>query len=251
MILLTRDYDLQMKNNFFFFVSASIVIIGMYFILQNAHYISVTPLSQVHKKNISPEIIITMASLPVPPKIEQKIVKPIIKPPKQKVVKKITRRKKRVVKKIAPLALAINESPKIIQESVSEVVVTPTPLVESVALPVEAVQKKVTKPATTFDAEMKAEFIAGLYKILNQNKHYPKMAKRRHLEGIAKIHFRLGKDGKIHNVFVGKSCGHKMLDKAALKLITKIGTYKPIPDNVSMAALDLNIPITYSINKGN
>lgn len=248
MILLTRDYDLQMKNNFFFFVSASIVIIGMYFVLQNAHHLSITPLPQIHKKNISPEIMVTLASLPVRSKIQKKITKPIVKPIKKKVVKKITRRKKRVLKKVAPLALPVKESPKVIQESVSEVVTPPTPVVETIT---KQAQKEVMKPATTFDAEMKAEFIAGLYKILNQNKHYPKMAKRRHLEGIAKIHFRLGKDGKIHNVFVGKSCGHKMLDKAALALIKKIRRYKPIPDKVSMAALDLNIPITYSIHKGN
>ncbi len=113
----------------------------------------------------------------------------------------------------------------------------------------ESSKRKVFEPkAPLFDAQMKASFIAGLYSILNERKNYPKMAKRRKLEGVSQISFTLDKDGSIKRVFLQKSCGHKILDKAALKVVQSIEFYKPIPDAISMASLRLNIPIKYSRN---
>ena len=130
-----------------------------------------------------------------------------------------------------------------------EIVKVVEPKVEQV-IQKRVVQKKVTpKPVVlTFDAKMKASFIAGLYEMLNEKKYYPKMAKRRKLEGIVHISFTLCKDGKIENIFLHKSCGHKILDKAALKVVNSIDDYRAIPDAVSMASLNLNIPIRYSRN---
>jgi protein TonB len=216
----------------------------MFFVLKNVNSITITPISPA-KPSQSNAISIVMNQLPPQPKVvkqEIPIVKKEVKPLEQKVVKKI-------VKKVAPLQKvqeSVVEKVAVLTQEVKTPVVQ-TPSVATLATPTEATPAP--KESVVFDADMKAEYIAGLYSILNENKHYPKMAKRRHLEGVTYIHFTLLKNGKVQNVFIQTACGHKSLDNAALELVQNIKAYKPIPDEVSRIALNLKIPITYSLKE--
>lgn len=198
-------------------------------------------------------------SAPTPYKVKQKVIslvinpapvlkkepKPIAKPVVKKVVKPKVIEKKVVEKKII-------EKKVIKQELVQKTEVTKE-IVKKVAVakPVEVIEPTVvekTPVVPVFDAQMKTSFIAGLYSMLDEKKSYPKMAKRRKLEGVSEVSFTINKDGSIKDVFLSKSSGHKILDKAALKILHSIEFYKPIPDAVSLASLNLNIPIKYSRN---
>jgi len=198
-------------------------------------------------------------SAPTPYKVKQKVIslvinpapvlkkepKPIAKPVVKKVVKPKVIEKKVVEKKII-------EKKVIKQELVQKTEVTKE-IVKKVAVakPVKVIEPTVvekTPVVPVFDAQMKTSFIAGLYSMLDEKKSYPKMAKRRKLEGVSEVSFTINKDGSIKDVFLSKSSGHKILDKAALKILHSIEFYKPIPDAVSLASLNLNIPIKYSRN---
>ncbi|MEA1891652.1 MAG: TonB family protein [Campylobacterota bacterium] len=181
---------------------------------------------QIEEKVVS--IVITPA-----PVQKKEVVKP--KPINKKIVKKKVVKEK-VIKKIEPVEAVVT---KPIAQAIIEPV---TPKIIK-ATPVKTIPAE-QKPL--FDADMKALFISGLYAKLEEQKHYPKMAKRRKLEGVVEVSFTLCKDGEIKDVFLHKNCSHSILDKAALKVVKSIRRYKPIPDAVSMASLNLNIPIRYS-----
>ncbi|MCD4668744.1 MAG: energy transducer TonB [Sulfurimonas sp.] len=180
------------------------------------------------------EQIISISMVTPEPVVKKEVIKP-----KKKIIKKKVIKKKIVKKTIEKVIPVKKEIVKVVEPKVEQVVkrvvekkVTPKPVVSKPIVP-------------TFDAKMKTSFIAGLYEALSEKKYYPKMAKRRKLEGVVTVSFTLCKDGTIKNIFLNKSCGHKILDKAALKVVKSIDIYKAIPDAVSLTALNLNIPIKY------
>ncbi len=225
MYLIAQDYRNHSKYNFLLFLSLSIIIFSFYYLFKNSTYITIapTPVVVVEKKIISISMIVPE---PVIKKSAQRLKKKIIK----KVIKKKTVTK--TIKKVVPIK---KELAKVVEPKIEQVVKR---VVEKQVIP---------KPIVpTINAKMKTSFIAGLYEALNEKKHYPKMAKRRKLEGIVTISFTLCKNGTIKNIFINNSCGHKILDRAALKVVKSVDIYKAIPDAVSLTALNLNIPIKYS-----
>ncbi len=233
MRILTKNYTSDSYYNLLLILSIAFVSLGMYSLLQNKQPLMSHPTVVITKAEKTVSIRLTKAAV-----LEKKKVVPKKKPVKTKVKSKP---KPKVVKKTKPVSVVKKELVALVEEPVVEETVEEQEIVEEV---LEEVQ--VQEEVVVFDVAQKEEFIAGLYKILNQNKRYPKMARRRHLEGVAHIQFTLLKDGSLVHTHLYKSCGHRILDKAALELVTAIVKYKPIPDTVSLAALDLSIPIKYS-----
>lgn len=255
MYLLIKDNKNHFQYNYLFFISFMFVILMFAFFIHKYNYITLTPPKVMHKNNEQKIIAITIKPAPVVKKKVQKVIKkPSINKP---VVKKIV--KKEIVKKPIPVPVKkviekpiVKPEPKVIQKPVEVTKEVVEPVKTQVVEPVkEVVEKKVVvqEPKVVvpvFDAQKKASFISGLYAMLDENKKYPRMAKRRKLEGVVEVAFTLEKNGHIKNVILFTSCGHKILDKAALKLVSSIESYEPIPDEVSMEALNLKIPIKYS-----
>ncbi|MEA3330793.1 MAG: energy transducer TonB [Campylobacterota bacterium] len=215
-------------------LSLLLTAFAFYTLFKSSNYITISPELPRPLKVQERVVSITIEPASVVKKQEVKVVKPrpIKKIIKKKIVKKVipVKTKPVVVPVVEPMVKPVTQP---IERSIIETTIEP--VVQKIQLPV-------------FDAQMKASFIAGLYEMLNEKKYYPKMAKRRKLEGIAEVSFTLCKDGTIRNIFLHKSCGHKILDRAALKVVKSIDVYKAIPDAVSMASLNLNIPIKYSRN---
>jgi protein TonB len=242
MYLLAKDYKTDYEDKSLLLLSLVIVSLVFVTAIQSSKYISISakPPSQVNEKIIS--LVIT----PAP------IIKQEPKPEVKKVIEKVVKTK--VIEKVVEKKIIEKE---VIKQEVTQKVVQKIEPTQEVEKKVEVEKTLEVKQATkvqktpvvpVFDAQMKSSFIAGLYSILDEKKIYPKMAKRRKLEGISEVSFTLQKDGSIKNIFLNKSSGHKMLDKAALKILHSIQYYKPIPDAVSLASLNLNIPIKYSRN---
>ncbi len=233
MYILTKDYKIDSEHNFLLFLSLILVLLAFYGVIKSSKYVTISPVASVPLRVQEKVVSVVIIPAPVVKKQEVKVLKP-------KPIKKVI--KKKVVKKVIPI-----KTQPVVVPIVEPVV---QPIVKSIVEPtIEPVVQKVQPvKAPVFDAQMKVSFIAGLYEMLNEKKYYPKMAKRRKLEGTAEVSFTLCKDGVIKNVFLHKSCGHKILDRAALKVVKSIDIYKAIPDAVSMASLNLNIPIKYSRN---
>ena len=237
---LIKNYISDSYYDFLLLLSIVIVTMSMYIVLQNNHTLMSHPLVTMEKTEKRVSIVLSKAYV-----LEEKkkvVPKKRTLKAKKKIVKKLTPIKKELVK--TETLVAVEKEEVIMKEELLEEIFMEEVLEEVIAQEEVPHSKNISKPV--FDTHMKEEFIAGLYEILNQNKHYPKMAKRRHLEGIAHVQFTLLKDGRLVHTLLYKSCGHQILDRAALKLVSEIKRYKPIPDSVSLAALDLNIPIKYS-----
>ena len=193
-----------------------------------------------------------MLSCVTQPKVKEKVLALVIN---QTSVKKVVKQpvvtkeviKQRVVKKEIVKEEVIKE--EIVKETVEEIVEkeivqTEVETKQEIVQEVEQEVEQEVKPI--FDEKTKESFIAGLYEILNKNNRYPEMAKRRKIEGVCEVSFTLNKDGSIKDVFLKEECGHSILDKAALKVVSSIKFYKPIPNSVSLTSLRLNIPIKYT-----
>ena len=234
-----KNKKLKNKLVHFELLLISLMLVGVFFyiFIQKMNYIilstdKVTP-TVFKKEDKQINIVLTQPVRKVKPiqkvkKVPKKVVQKPIKPIAEKKIKKTP--------------------PKKVKKVLETVVKKPTKVLKNVKPVIQKVQKVVQKPkkvAVVFDAKIKENYINELYELLNKNKHYPKMARRRHLEGTSYVGFTLCKDGSIKNVVLIKSSGHKILDKASLKLLKKIRSYKPIPKTVSRVSLNLKIPIKY------
>ena len=235
MYLSLKEKKTPKEHNIFLLLSILAVTSSLYALLEGYKHITLSCV----KQPIVKEKVLSLVINPAPVE-KKKVIKKIVK---QKVVKKEIPKpiKKEVVKKEI-IKEKVVEKP-VEQEVIEEVV--EQEVVEEV-IEQEVVEETVQEPV--FDEKAKESFIAGLYELLNENKHYPKMAKRRKLEGVCEVSFTLNKDGRLKNVFLKDGCGHSILDKAALKVVSSIEFYKPIPDSVSLTSLHLNIPIKYARN---
>ena len=230
-------------SSHYFLLLLSVLMISMllYVTIKRTEHITLTPPVPLVIEKSERSVVITLSAPPVqkqqPKPVEKAVPKPVVK----KVVPKP------VVKKVEKTVVPVVKPKPLPEPTVAKMPIeTPVkiqPVVQK-PLPVTAPQPPLPQKPL-FDAQMKSEFIAGLYAALEANKIYPKMAKRRKLSGTVHIHFTLHKDGTIKDVYLDESCGHRLLDKAALKLIEALGSYRPVPDTVSLTALDLHIPVKY------
>ncbi len=233
MYILMQDYKNHSEYNFLLLISLLLVALGFYTVVYDSKHIMISPVppnTSVLKEKVLSIVIATEKV------VKKKIQKPISKKP---IVKKP------IVKKVVEQRVVAQNS--IVEKAVEQRVVEPEVAQEILPVKTEPIEMLESKPAVAaFNASMKESFISGLYEAFNKNKFYPKMAKRRKLEGVVTVSFTLCKDGTIKNIFLNNSCGHKILDKAALKVVKSVDIYKAIPDAVSLTALNLNIPIKYS-----
>lgn len=82
--------------------------------------------------------------------------------------------------------------------------------------------------------------------ILKQRK-YPRQAKRRRAEGIVVVFFKLERDGTVSALRVLESSGIKLLDKAALDAVRKVGAFIPFPEDVDRETWQFEFPVTFSL----
>lgn len=82
--------------------------------------------------------------------------------------------------------------------------------------------------------------------ILEQRK-YPRQAKRRRAEGIVVVFFELERDGTVSALRILESSGIKLLDKAALDAVRKVGAFTPFPEDVDRETWQFEFPVTFSL----
>lgn len=74
-----------------------------------------------------------------------------------------------------------------------------------------------------------------IWKKINSSKYYPEIARREGLEGAPKVAFSIGLNGKIGEVKIVKSCGHDILDSAALETIKRSSPLPFYPKPITIA----------------
>ena len=88
-----------------------------------------------------------------------------------------------------------------------------------------------------------------LKRLIEAHKDYPFAARRSRQEGGCRRRFALSRDGSIKRVEALSSCGHALLDEAATRAITAVGTFPPLPDEYKGAEATFTIIITFSLKE--
>ncbi len=226
----------------------------------------VTPIKKVVKpKEVKPKVIAPI----IPPVIKKIVKKKIIKKhkPKRVIKKRVIKRKvlkkrivqkkikhkkiiqkkiikKRSVPKIEPqyITTAVYVPPKPIEQPrrlptpPAPVYVAPEPVIK--ATPQATNPRKNNRHKKAFLRNVRANIIA--------NKRYPRIAKRRHIEGDIKVRFNIMKNGQVSNIrFInGKHIFYKSVKKAIEETFPLT-----IPSNVKneLPIMDVSLTLHFHI----
>ena len=187
-------------------------------------------------------------------KVEEVIEKPIIEQKPEEVIEKLVEKPapKKIEKKIV-------EKPKKIEKPIEKVVEKP---IENIS---EKVVENVVETPAPAPKESKAEVVAPtvnkaelnnleniyLSKVkakIEKNKTYPKAAKKLNQTGKVLVSFDILKDGKVTNIKIINKSKFEKLDEASIELLTNIGFFEAIPNELNKTVWNIQIPINYQIN---
>ncbi len=80
--------------------------------------------------------------------------------------------------------------------------------------------------------------------------NYPDSARRRHLSGKLIVQVALYSDGSVREITIRKPSGHKILDDAAVRIVTLAAPFAPFPDNIKNETDVLYITRTWVFTSG-
>jgi len=165
-----------------------------------------------------------------PKKIEKK-VKKIVKKAKRKVPKQIVKKQiKKAEKKVEKMVKKI--TPKIIPTVVKKIIPT--------------IRKK-TITSNINKNTIKNNYLSKLRATIENNKIYPKRAKRLKQQGKVIISFEITRSGHIKKIALKNACPYRRLNSAAIDLLKQIAKFEPIPEELEKNTWAIDVPINYSI----
>ena len=85
-------------------------------------------------------------------------------------------------------------------------------------------------------------FLAGINQKINNMKEYPRLARKKEMQGTVTLEFQLDSAGNLEYLEILKSSGYSLLDRAALSIINDI-----VPFKHSLGrTVKISVPIVYS-----
>ena len=161
--------------------------------------------------------------------IPEPIIEKIVEKPAPKVIEK----PKKVVKQ--------EKKTEEVVEKQTENIVQNEPVVKQ-ETPVQASSNSQQAP------NLESEYLAKVQAKIEKNKVYPKVAKRLNQTGKVIVSFDILKDGKITNIKIIHKSKFEKLDEASIELLTNIGFFEAIPNELNKTVWNIQIPINYQIN---
>ena len=86
-----------------------------------------------------------------------------------------------------------------------------------------------------------------LYEMVGRNKQYPQLAIRRNWEGTVTVSARISM-GKVVDISMVDSSGHKVLDEQALKMVKKAVEQLPVQENLAHKSFTVVIPVDFHLD---
>lgn len=103
--------------------------------------------------------------------------------------------------------------------------------------------------SSTQASQHKLDYAQQLKLYIEQNKFYPRSARKLKQAGLVRLQVEIDKDGNFSNIQIIEASHHEKLNQAALSLIKKLGHFKPLPKEFSNET-DFTIPIAYQLSGG-
>lgn len=181
------------------------------------------------------------------------VIKPKIEPPKpvEQLIPKAEPIKPlpKTIPKTEPIPAKENK-PEVVQAEPppqpAVIAVTPkadaTPATVPIAEPVK--EKPVNDEA--YNAA-KSSYKSSVQKEIQRNLHYPKMAEKRRITGVAKVEIHLDKEGNVTSVTVINSSGNDSLDAEAIAVIKRSDLKQFMNDTLAERINPLTMPISFTL----
>lgn len=114
-------------------------------------------------------------------------------------------------------------------------------------LPREFSQSQVTDGDTpdTGPGDLRGLFTGKVRQRIASAKYYPRVARRRGMEGQPVIAFTLDKEGRLTKVDLAQTSGYQLLDQAALEAVHRAAPYPEIPAELNMDIIQFKLPISF------
>jgi protein TonB len=91
-------------------------------------------------------------------------------------------------------------------------------------------------------------YLKEVRRLLEKQKDYPLMARRRQLQGVVVMVFTIAAGGEIESYRVSRSSGQDLLDEAAQTTIRRVGRFPPFPNDLNRQKLTIEIPLAFRLN---
>lgn len=212
---------------------------------------------------------------PIPEPIKEVKIeeKPKILPVKERKKAEPARKKVVVEKRKKPVEKIekLKEMPAIVNKSVEKPITTQTKVVVPAlnALPVQAVKSTLSPspvkalptvktppasaqtnphPLSSKSDEISAKaYFNTMRLMIEKNKRYPQMARRRNQEGSVRIRFLIDNNGNVNALEIVKKAEYESLNKAALEAVRRAAPFAKPPASVAKSALKLELTINFKL----
>lgn len=81
---------------------------------------------------------------------------------------------------------------------------------------------------------------------LRRAKRYPREAKRRNLQGTARVSFTIARSGSVSGVRITRSSGHPELDQAAIDMVRRASPMPRFPADIRDSKMSLQVPVRFT-----
>lgn len=125
---------------------------------------------------------------------------------------------------------------------------SPEPPQEQVvaAAPPMAAISSIDQPQEATESEAWDGYGQLLYDMVERNKKYPQKAIRRHLEGRVMVSARISM-GKLVDISLVDSSGHRVLDEQALEMVRKAVSVLPVRRGLDRKSFNVIVPIDFRL----
>jgi protein TonB len=83
--------------------------------------------------------------------------------------------------------------------------------------------------------------------MIEKHKHYPNIARAKHMEGMVTVRFIITPEGKTKAIEIAKSSRHKILDRAALRAVKDASPFPKPPGHIYQGDLNLVVDIVFEL----
>ncbi|MDD2974457.1 MAG: energy transducer TonB [Aliarcobacter cryaerophilus] len=179
--------------------------------------------------------------------VTEPIIEKIVEKPAPKVIEKPKKVEKKIVKQEKQIEKVVEKTPEKVVEKESE-------NIEKMAVAeqneISTKQESIIQSNSNNERNknLESEYLAKVQAKIEKNKVYPKVAKRLNQTGKVIVSFDILKDGKITNIKIINKSKFEKLDEASIELLTNIGFFEAIPNELNKTVWNIQIPINYQIN---
>ena len=179
--------------------------------------------------------------------VTEPIIEKIVEKPAPKVIEKPKKVEKKIVKQEKQIEKVVEKTPEKVVEKESENI-EKMHVAEQNEISTKQESIIQSNSNNERNKNLESEYLAKVQAKIEKNKVYPKVAKRLNQTGKVIVSFDILKDGKITNIKIIHKSKFEKLDEASIELLTNIGFFEAIPNELNKTVWNIQIPINYQIN---